>query len=288
MAAQGHKALLTGWFSFRHGEITAGDALALCHVQKRLDDARIAYDTAWSPAFRPGGLSLDDADPDDYTHLFFVCGPLHGRQVADLHQRFPHATRIAVGTSTIDPDDPAVSGFHRVLARDAPGGGPRLDLAAAAPPQALVPVVGVILTHGQSEYGARRRHSAVTSAVTGWLAGKDCARLELDTRLDAQDWRHCATPGQFLAAVGRTDLVVTDRLHGLVLALRAGVPAIAVDPVSGGAKVSAQAHACRWPALVPAECVDGADLEHWWSWCRGPGRELAELRSQQFAVANGH
>jgi hypothetical protein len=279
----GRRTLLTGWFSFVDGETTAGDALALEHVRTRLERAGVPYDVAWSKGMRPEGMSLDEAVPERYTHLLFVCGPVHGHRVAALHERFAHCVRVAVGTSTVDPADPAVGGYHRVLARDGAGTrGERLDLAAAAPAQPPVPVVGVILTHGQREYGDRRAHAAVTATLTGWLADKDCARVELDTRLDARDWRHARTAGQFLSAVGRMDVVVTDRLHGLVLALRAGVPALAVDPVRGGAKVSAQARVCRWPALVPAEHACPAELEQWWAWCLGPGRSWAERRARQF------
>jgi hypothetical protein len=278
------KTLLTGWFSFLHGETTAGDELALRTVEQFLDVHGAAYDTAWSPGFRPDALHLDDAEPADYTHLVFVCGPLHGPQIEALHERYADCYRIAVGTSVIDPGSAAVRGFHRVLPRD--GAEPRpgiLDLAALAPPTEPVPVVGVVLTSGQGEYGPLRRHEEVAGRVTGWLAGRDCARLELDTRLDAGDWRHCATPGQFLSAAARLDLVVTDRLHGLVLGLRAGVPVLAVDPVAGGAKVTAQARACRWPALVPAERAGDGEFDHWWSWCLGPGRALARRRSEEFA-----
>ncbi|MCF6522675.1 polysaccharide pyruvyl transferase family protein [Streptomyces sp. JJ36] len=279
----GRRTLLTGWFSFLHGEITAGDTLALRHVQAMLDSAGIEYDTAWSPGFRSGALSLDTADPEDYSRLLFICGPLHGPQIAALHERFAHCYRVAVGTTTIDPGDRAVSGFHRVLGRDGPGSlRDRLDLAAGAPPEETVPVTGVVLTGGQREYGRLRRHDRVAETVTTWLAGKDCARLEVDTRLDAGDWRHCASAGQYLSVVQRLDVVVTDRLHGLVLALRCGVPALAVDPVEGGAKVTAQARVCRWPALVPVEGLDRARLEQWWRWCLGTGRELAERRSLEF------
>lgn len=277
------KTLLTGWFSFLHGETTAGDELALRTVEHCLDAHGAAYDTAWSPAFRPGALHLEDADPSRYTHLVFVCGPLHGPQILALHERYADCRRIAVGTSVIDPASPAVRGFHQVLPRDGDGLHPGLlDLAALAPPTEPVPVVGVVLTHGQGEYGPRRRHKEVADRVTGWLAARDCARLELDTRLDARDWRHCATPGQFLSAAARLDVVVTDRLHGLVLGLRVGVPVLAVDPVAGGAKVTAQARACGWPALVPAEQVADDTLERWWSWCLGPGRDLARRRRAEF------
>lgn len=58
--------------------------------------------------------------------------------------------------------------------------------------------------------------------------------MPLDTRLAHEDWRRCATPDQFVTVLSRMDVVVTTRLHGLVLALKCGVPVLAVDPVAGG------------------------------------------------------
>ena len=53
--------------------------------------------------FRPGGLRLDETLPQRYSHLIFVCGPVHGQQVAGLHGRFPGSRRIAIGVTVIDP-----------------------------------------------------------------------------------------------------------------------------------------------------------------------------------------
>lgn len=269
------RILLTGWFSFLDGEATAGDVLALDRVREALRQAGLDHEAAWSPRFRPAGPSLEQVRPKDYSHLVFVCGPLHGPQIEELHRRFAHCVRIAAGTSVVDAGSPAVTGFHRVLARDAPGAKPTPDLAAGAPALPALPVAGVILTHGQQEYGARRRHARVAETVTRWLSGRDCARLELETRLDVHDWRLSATPAQLESVLSRLDLIVTDRLHGMVLALRVGVPAVVVDPVEGGAKVTAQAHACGWPALVPVEQLDESLLDHWWDWCTTSGRGLA-------------
>ncbi|MFI8090603.1 polysaccharide pyruvyl transferase family protein [Streptomyces sp. NPDC086080] len=269
------KVLLTGWFSFRDGEATAGDVLALRRVEEVLRGSGTAYDVAWSPGFLPDALHLDAVRPGDYSHLVFVAGVLHGSQVEELHRRFAHCVRIAVGTSVIDPGDGAATGFHRVLARDAPGREPSEDLAARAPAVPARPVVGVILDRGQPEYGDQRRHGQVAERVTRWLAGKDCARLELETRLDTHDWHLSATPAQVQSVLARLDLVVTDRLHGLVLALRVGTPVLAVDPVAGGAEVTAQAHACGWPALLSAEALDERRLERWWDWCLTSGRVAA-------------
>lgn len=283
------RTLLTGWFSFRDGEATAGDILALRSVQRDLDRNGHAYDVAFSPVFEPGGLSLEDALPEIYGRVIFVCGPLHGPQLELLHRKFARCVRIAMGVSVIDPDSAAVRGFDGVFARDGVGVGREdLDLSAAAPAGGAVPVVGVALTHGQYEYRLDRAHEEVGQGVAAWLHGKDCARLELDTRLDRHDWRHCATPEQLLSVFSRLDLIVTDRLHGLVLALKQGVPALAVDPVRGGAKVSAQARACRWPALVTTAAVGderawNRELDEWWDWCLGAGAELARERARWFA-----
>ncbi|MFC0041542.1 polysaccharide pyruvyl transferase family protein [Actinomadura rayongensis] len=276
------RVLMTGWFSFLNGEATAGDVLALAAVRDRLDADGVACDTAWSPVFRPGALTLDDADPGDYTHVVFACGPLHGPDIAALHERFAHCRRIAVGVSVLDPDDPAAAGFHTILARDGLDG-VRPDLATV-PPIASVPVVGVVLSLGQGEYGARRRHEDVADRITGWLAEIDCARLPMDTRLDSADWRLPATAGQLVAALARLDVVVTTRLHGLVLGLRAGTPVLAVDPVADGGKVTAQAAALGWPAVLSAADVlapGGADrLADLWAWClSGRGQTAARIFS---------
>ena len=55
------------------------------------------------------------------------------------------------------------------------------------------------------------------------------------------------TAAEVESLIARVDVVVTTRLHGLVLALKNGVPAVAVDPVRGGAKVCRQAQTLGWP-----------------------------------------
>ncbi|MDY0814539.1 polysaccharide pyruvyl transferase family protein [Kitasatospora purpeofusca] len=278
------RVLLTGWYSFLHGEATAGDVLAGEAVEAALRKASIRYDVAWSPRFRPAALSLDRVDPSRYSHLVFACGPVHScppgpglpAPLAELHHRFAHCRRIAVGVSVPDPADRAVTGFHTLLARDAPLLPPVPDLALAAPRPAEVPVLAVLLTQGQREYGDRRRHDLVTGAVVEWLRGVGAARLPLDTRLDADDWRMCSTPAQLRALLSRADALVTTRLHGLVLGLEAGVPVLAVDPVAGGAKVSAQARVLGWPALLPAERAGPEELAGLLRWClSAAGRDTA-------------
>ncbi|OLT09815.1 polysaccharide pyruvyl transferase [Kocuria sp. CNJ-770] len=274
------RTLVVGWSSVLHGEATAGDVLAMDAVADALGAAGVPHDVAWSAVMcPPGGLRLDDADPGRYTDLVFVCGPATGRSIAELHERFVHCRRIAVGVSVLDPGDPVTAGFHRVIARDRPGAGAHRDLAARPVPQA-VPVLGVYLTSGQQEYGARRRHETTRSGLEAWLGGLDAARLPLETRLDPRDWRLPATAAQVGSVIARLDAVVTMRMHGLVLALRAGVPVLAVDPVAGGGKVTAQARAWDWPAVVGPEELGADLLEEQLRWCLSEdGRKAAQARS---------
>jgi hypothetical protein len=280
------RVLVTGWPSFEHGEATAGDVLSMRRVSQALSDAGIPWTSAWSRVFRPGRLTLEDADPTDFSHLVFACGPVHGKQVEWLHEKFACCRRLAVGVTVVDSGSPAVTGFHHVLARDG-SLSCAVDLSAAAE-VSRVPVAGLVLAPGQQEYGDRRRNDEVNTRLTRWMKAQNCATLPLDTRLDSADWRHCSTPDQFIAVLSRLDVVVTSRLHGLALALRAGRPALAVDPVSGGGKVSAQAEAWDWPALLTAEQVCGphcdALLTCWWEWC---GSASGTRRAETCAVDAG-
>ncbi|MDR7300243.1 polysaccharide pyruvyl transferase family protein [Haloactinomyces albus] len=280
------RVLITGWPSFLHGEATAGDVAAMERVTAEVAAAGIPCESAWSPGFAPDALSLDEASCTDYTDVVFVCGPAHGRQVRELHRCYARCRRLAIGVSIVDHHDPAVTGFHAVLARDGPGTEPTRDIALGrGAPRA--PVAGVVLAPGQPEYSGRRLHDSVHECLGSWLARLDCAPLPLDTRLDSRDWRLCSTPEQFTSLIARADVVVTSRLHGLVFALQQGVPALAVDPVSEGGKVTAQAAAWDWPAVVSAEnLVNGEEstsalLDRWWSWCLSPeARALAGRRAE--------
>jgi Polysaccharide pyruvyl transferase len=263
------RVLVVGWPSFLHGEATAGDVLAMEALRVSLTEAGIWCELAWSPVFRPGGLTLEEADPGRYTHLVFTCGPVHGPLVERLHDRYRSCRRIAVGVSVPDPDEPAAAGFHAIFPRDAPGATPQRDLAARVPVD-LVPVTGIVLAGAQPEYGVAGRHGPVTEQLTAWLHSMDCARVPLDTRLDSRDWRSCRTPAQLESIIARLDIVVTTRLHGLVLALKNQIPALAVDPVAGGAKVAGQAAAWGWPVLTsrPGEsAVHPGELDALWRWC---------------------
>ena len=75
------------------------------------------------------------------------------------------------------------------------------------------------------------------------------------------DKPHARRPAQVEALVRRADVVVSMRLHALVLGLGHGRPVVACDPIAGGAKVTSQAAAPDWPLVVPAEELTAQALD---------------------------
>jgi len=268
------RVLVTGWFSFDEVIATIGDELGADVVVGWLTEMGIEHDVAWAP-YLGRGPNWRDLTPADYTHLVFVSGPLMDMPlVRELTSAFAGAQRIAVNVSAV-PDD-ARPLFHQVWERDAPGvSRPDLAIAATTPD---VPVVAVAFAPAQEEYGTRSQADAVRAAIEGWLGARAIPWFELD--MDLFDKPYERFPAQVEALVRRADVVVSMRLHGLVLALAHGVPVIACDAIAGGAKVSAQAAALGWPVVLRAGEIDpvtlDAALEHALSGTLSD--ELAEAR----------
>jgi hypothetical protein len=126
----------------------------------------------------------------------------------------------------------------------------RPDLAfGTAEPR--VPVVGVCLR----EHAPGTR--AANAAVRRLISSTPMSAVPIDTRLDVLHHGRNST-GQRTAAeieslIARMDVVVTTRLHGLVLALKNGVPAVAVDPGNEGYKIRRQAESVGWPVIFDLE-----------------------------------
>jgi hypothetical protein len=269
------RILVTGWFSFDESEITAGDLLARDVAVGWLAESGVPHDVAVAENFRRAGdVGLAEADPAAYSDVVFVCGPASGQPVAGMFGRFPHARKLALGVSAVDGT--AGLGLDVLLERDSDAA-VRPDLSLAAPSAAgRPPVVGVVLVHDQPEYGGRHRLSEAHALLGAALSQVDAARVQLDTRLHRDEPQLCRTPAQVESALARCDAVATTRMHGLALALRAGVPAVAVDPVAGGGKVSAQARALGWPGLAQVGETSPDELAGLLRWAlSGPARAMA-------------
>ena len=268
------RVLVTGWFSFDVGHTTAGDLLARDIVCSWLRTAGHPFDVAAVPPFT-GDLDWPAADPARYSHVVFVCGPFRpGSPLTEFMEHFAGCRLVGVNVSMLEPIE-MWNPFDVLIERDRPGTG-RPDLTFLGK-QPLSPVVGVALVHPQSEYGSRQRHSQVEEAVRALLAARDVSVVEIDTRLDVNRVG-LRSVGQVEALIARMDVVVTTRLHGLVLALKNGVPAVAIDPIAGGAKIARQAESVGWSTVFTPESLTDAALAAAFDYCLTPSAREAAAR----------
>lgn len=249
------RALVTGWFSFEEMGATAGDLLVRDVVCGWLTEAGLPFDVALAPPFA-GGVDWQTADPAAYSTVVFVCGPFgNGWPVTELLKRFSSARLVGVDLSLLQPLT-VWNPFQLLLERDSDRTArPDVSFLSRTAP---VPVVGLVLVEPQREYEASR-HVEVNALIERELATRDVAVVAIDTRLD-KNATGLRTPAQVESMIARVNVVVTTRLHGLVLALKNGVPAVAVDAVLGGAKVARQASVLGWPHVLVAGALTDASL----------------------------
>ena len=270
------KVLIAGWFSFEHMGATAGDLLARDLACEWVEAAGLEYHVAVAPPFTDG-IDWRSADPTVYSHIVFVCGPFgNGPPITGFLDRFRGRPLIGLNLSMLEPLD-AWNPFQRLWARDsATSALPDITFASKV---ASVPVVGVVLVHPQKEYGARAMHDAAYDYIRQLLDAREVSAIPIDTRLD-KNATGLRTPQEVESVIARMDVVITTRLHGLVLSLKHGVPALAIDPIAGGAKVLRQAETVGWPAVFTADALEREKLAAALDYCLTP-----EARSQARACS---
>jgi hypothetical protein len=257
------KTLVAGWFSFEQMGATAGDLISRDLACDWLREAGRPFDVAHAPPFT-GGVDWRTVDPNDYSHVVFVCGPFgNGPPVDEFLERFKGRPLVGLNLTMLDRLE-NWNPFDLLLERDSSAGAnPDMTFASTAP---KVPVVGVILIHPQPEYAERDIHAAANAAIHRLIARREVAAVPIDTRLD-ENLTGLRTPAEVDSLIARMDVVLTTRLHGTVLALKNGVPVVAVDPVAGGAKIRRQAETVGWPMVFAGDTVMDMDLDRALGWC---------------------
>jgi hypothetical protein len=255
------KALAAGLFSFPEQGATAGDLIACDVVCEWLREVGLEYDVALAPPFI-GGSDWRRVEPGDYSHIIWICGPL-GRDTeafSRLRRRFASQRHrwIGIDLSMSEPVD-AWNPFHTLFERDS-NRAERADLVFGAE-GAHLPVIGLVQVEPFAPlFPARDRQEDARAAVRRLAYGIPAAVVEIDTRLDVPNAAGLRSSREVETLIGRMDVVVTTRLHGLALALKNGVPAVAVDPVAGGDKITAQARALDWPCAFAVDQASDAAL----------------------------
>jgi hypothetical protein len=273
------RALVAGWFSFQGMGATAGDLIARDLLCAWLDEVAFPYDVALALPF-PGGVDWQIIDPDRYTHVVFVCGPFgNGWPVYEFLARFAKSRLIGLNLSMIE-SLAKWNPFDALFARDSSESS-LPDMTFLAKPR-LVPVVGVVLVHTQIEYQGGV-HDAVHATINRVLSARDAAIVPIDTRLDvnATGLRSAA---QVESLVARVDVVVTTRLHGLIFALKHGIPAVAVDPIMGGKKIRRQADTIGWRVVLAGDSLTDEDLRSALDYCLTDEARVEARRCRENAL----
>lgn len=274
------RVLLTGWFSFPGMGATAGDLLARDVVAGWLEPSGVPFDILNAPAF--GGSGPAVADPSSYSHVVFVCGPIgDGPPLNSFLNEFRHAKLVALDVTLLQ-ELSEWNPFDLLIERDGPTGA-RPDLSFAATVDE-VPVAGLILAHKQSEYGNRARHEAVNEVIWRAARSRCWATLSIDTCLDPNA-ASLDSPAAVVSLISKMDLVLTTRLHGLVLALMRGVPVVAFDPIDGGAKVLAQAKALGWPAVLTVDDMADERVQELIDFAQSEAGRVTAAGCREFARA---
>jgi hypothetical protein len=257
------KVLVTGWFSFEQMGASAGDLLARDLVCSWLENAACNYDVAVASPFSDG-IDWRDSHANDYSAVIFICGPFgNGPPVTDFLEYFSDVPLIGLNLSMLQGLD-VWNPFHLLLERDS-SETRRPDLVFLTR-QPKVPVVGLILVHPQEEYGDRAMHQVADNALQRLIESREMAVIPIDTRLD-ENQAGLRTAAEVESLIAKTDVVLTTRLHGMVLAIKNGVPPLVVDPIAGGAKILRQAETIGWPVVLKADDISDAKLDEAFDYC---------------------
>ncbi len=266
------KRVLLAWWGAMDGDgETIGDLFAVWRVAVIAQSVGYAIDFA--SRYRCGAMDRIGAstvkwaevNPDDYDLLCFVCGPIvyQAGPFQDLIERFHEVKKLAIGVSILPANVPGHGNpFDFVLARD---GLPKPVGDIAFDPRELrdLPAargnrVGLCFRGAQSEYGddACRdvRAEAIANRIARTIGGEI---VLLDTRL----FGHPDQDKLIVDTFATCRFVVSTRLHGSLLSLALGRPAVAIDQTCNGAKVYQALNRIEWPYLLRADTASDADIE---------------------------
>lgn len=257
-------ALLVGHFT------TVGDTECLDIVCNWLDEISVPYDIA--PFFEKvtrlmkGTLDIRQVDASRYTHLVMICGPVWEAQLEKLRfpmESFAACIRIGINLTMVDSVN-QWNPFDVLLERDSDRA-TRPDLSLFSEP-VTTPVVGRCLVQRQSSYRGRERHDAAEDCIERLIRRHGFAVIDIDTVWTRKD-NPIQTPEQLVSVLGRVDMLLTNRLHGMVFALKAGVPVLALDAITGTAKVTQQSAALGWPGCLPIDEATDERVDELVGWC---------------------
>src|SRR5262249_42294236 len=150
-------------------------------------------------------------------HVVFVCGPCgNGPPLQEFLNRYEKCKLIGLNLTMLESLE-KWNPFEVLFERDS-NATARPDLAFLST-NPRVPVVGIILIHPQPEYPGRDLQEETNRTIRRFVASRELAAVPIDTRLDVNE-TGLRTPSEVETLIARMDVVLTTRLHGLVLAIK--------------------------------------------------------------------
>ena len=275
------KVLIAGWFSFELMGATAGDLMSKHTVCEWLDKENILYDVALAKPFK-GGVKWEQVDPKEYTHVIFLCGPFgNGWPIIDFLKNFSKSKLIGINLSMLQNLD-EWNPFDLLLERDSSRTS-NPDLVFLSKTN-NVPVVGLVLVEPQKEYKNKARHKEANEIIYKLLERYHCAVIPIDTRLDVPNKGGLNSPQEIESTISKMDVIVTTRLHGMVMGLKNGIPVLALDAIEGGAKITKQAKTIGWPNVFIINQFDNDDLEEGYQYCLTQQAKNEATKCREFVI----
>lgn len=296
--------MLAWWGSIPGGHATIGDALALRAVAiwaARHGLSPVIAATRETTFMSIPTVDWRNTDPEDIAAFCFVCGPLMLTDtLRAMMKRFEDRPRLALGVSVLHPswfgwfddifvrDSDTATGFDfapadvNQLAALFPG---RPEPAATAEgTQGLR--MGVCLRGPQMEYGGieNSRHDNVAQSISALRPALAARWHDVDTVYH----REKNPLANMAAAFPQSDLVITTRMHGALMALAYARPVIAIDQIAGGRKVARLLGKIGFPFLLHGDGLTPGRLAETAGSVLAAPRELwLDLRRRMIAEADG-
>lgn len=272
------KFLIASHSSYDNPFTTFGDTAAMKVVIKWMKEIDADFDTACLKEHGFDGLDITKVNPQNYHTLIFVCGPW-GMDMKNLVQRqFPNIGIIGIDLSV---EKNIAHGLDLLIPRDFDGEhNPDLALISRTDSR---PLIGIAMVHNQPEYGDRQQHQLVHEQIERYLESEDVAWVALDT-LWKDNKSGIPDTIAFENLICRLDAVITTRMHVLVFSIKQGIPVLAIDAISGGAKVSAQAMALDWPLILESDNVNKKTIKKAVDKCLSGEMKQSVLHSQKYAL----
>jgi hypothetical protein len=251
------KILLLGFFS-TVGDLEVLEVLTIWLKKRNYSYDIAAYDKAENNAIE-GAIDIFTLNPSEYTHLVIVCGPFLSNTFIKKRinlNHFSHCVTIGFNLSIIESLE-KYNPFDYLMIRDYNEfHKPDASFLCVKP---KIPVFGICLTPKQNEYKEKQQHESADKLFFNLITKNNFAAIKINTQWPISNngtWIN--SPEAFESVCCRLDVMLTTRLHGMVLALKSGIPVIAIDPIRGGAKVKNQGKAIGWPYVF---CIDEINEE---------------------------